>query len=139
MEYRRSGTEIAIRLDEGDEIAGSLVSICVKEGISSAVFEGIGACRKAEIAHYDASEKRYRNRKLEGMLEIVSLIGNITVSDGKPLVHAHIALGLEDFSVVGGHLASAETSPTCEIAMGIRGIRISRAPDERSGLRLQRF
>jgi predicted DNA-binding protein with PD1-like motif len=139
MEYRKDGTEIAIRLDQGDEIAGSLMSLCLKEGIVSATFSGIGACRKAEIAHYDTSEKRYHNRKLEGMLEIVSLMGNVTVSEGKPLVHAHIALGLEDFSVAGGHLVSAEIRPTCEIRMRICGIGVKRMQDAESGLRLQRF
>lgn len=139
MEYRRIGADIAIRLDEGDEIAGSLMSLCLKEGIFGASFSGIGACSRAEIAHYDTSEKKYHNKMLEGMLEIVSLSGNITISDGKPLVHAHIALGLEDFSLAGGHLISAQIKPACEISMHVGQIRIERKADEKSGLRLQCF
>ncbi len=139
MEYRRAGAELAIRLDEGDEIGRSLAELCRKEGIASASFCGIGACRKAEIAHYDTDGKEYHNKKLEGMLEIVSLCGNITLSEGKPLVHAHISLGLQDFTQAGGHLVSAEVNPTCEISLSVRDIRISRVFDENCGLRLQRF
>ncbi|MCI0504338.1 DUF296 domain-containing protein [Candidatus Micrarchaeota archaeon] len=140
MEYRRKGEMLAIRLDEGDEIAGCLRIVCAKEGIRSAYFSGIGACREAEISHYDTKMNAYHNKKLDGMLEILSLIGNVTDSgQGEPLVHAHIVLGLCDFSVSGGHLVSAEINPTAEISMHVRDIRIGRTRDNRSGLNIQRF
>jgi len=140
MEYRRIMDTLAIRLDEGDEIAGCLRIVCVKEGIRSASFAGIGACSLAEISHFDTKMKAYHNKKLEGMLEILSLSGNVTdTGGGEPLVHAHIVLGHPDFSVAGGHLIRAETKPTCEISMHIRDIRIVRAHDEGSGLKLQGF
>lgn len=140
MEYRRDGRDIAIRLDEGDEVVSCIKSVCAKEGVLSASFTGIGACRAAEISHYNTKKKEYHSTKSEGMIEIVSLIGNVTDAgpDG-PLVHAHIALGLESFHVIGGHLVSAAASPTCEISIHIRGIRIGRKHDEGSGLRLQEF
>ncbi len=139
MEYRRDGDEVAIRLDLGDEIASAVAEVCRKEGVQSASFSAIGACSKAEISHYDTVRKEYRSTVLEGMLEIVSLLGNVTFSDGAPLVHAHVAFGLPDFSVQGGHLVRALVKPTCEISMRIRGIGVSRALDAASGLRLQRF
>jgi predicted DNA-binding protein with PD1-like motif len=139
MEFAKKGDAVAIRLDEGEEIASSLLSLCKNERILSATFCGIGACRKAEISHYDTASKKYHNKRLEGKLEIVSLCGNIAMSEGEPAVHAHIALGLDDFSLQGGHLVSAEVNPTCEISLIVRSIRIERKPDAKSGLRLQSF
>ncbi|MFZ5500393.1 MAG: PPC domain-containing DNA-binding protein, partial [Candidatus Micrarchaeota archaeon] len=118
MDYRRAPDKrLNIRLDAGDELVASLKGICAKEGITNAVFFGIGACRKADIGHYDTAKKSYHNKTLEGMMEIVSLTGNVSISEDAPLVHAHIALGLADFSVQGGHANRVEIDPTCEIVL----------------------
>ena len=37
-------------------------------------------------------------------MEIVSLNANLSLRNGKPFVHAHIALGDRDGRVYGGHL-----------------------------------
>jgi predicted DNA-binding protein with PD1-like motif len=140
MEYRKgSDGVLSIRLDAGEEIVSSLVTICKKEKIQSALVSGLGACRKAEIAHFDPSAKKYHNKRFEARMEIVSLLGNITIADGEPMAHLHIALGLEDFSVVGGHVVSVEIDPTCEIAITPLKTKIERRFDEKSGLKLQGF
>ncbi len=141
MQYRIGKSVIAIRLDPGDEIAASLLGVCRKEKIGCALFSGIGACRKAEIGHYDTARKKYDSKILNGMLEIVSLNGNVTSKeDGGPAIHAHISLAPSGFGVIGGHLVSAEINPTCEIIMiPIAGLEITREKDEESGLSLQKF
>jgi len=139
MEYRRSEREIIIRLDEGDEIISSLKAVCRKEKVESALVSGIGAARKAEIAHYDTKERKYNSKKFEGMLEIVSLSGNIAMLDGEIVPHLHLAISRDDFSTVSGHLMSAEIAPTCEIALFPYGSKIERKFDGKTGLNLQRF
>ena len=47
--------------------------------------------------------------------EVVSLIGNISLLDNKPVVHAHFAVGLSDGKVEGGHMIEAYVSPTLEL------------------------
>jgi predicted DNA-binding protein with PD1-like motif len=139
MELRKAGSQLIIRLDSGDEIAASLRKACIEHHVQYAHFSGIGACRSAEISHFDTKEKKYHSKKLEGMLEIVSLSGNITTVDNEPFVHAHIALGLTDFTVLGGHLVRAEINPTCEIILSPLPMEVGRKLDEKSGLRLQRL
>lgn len=140
MDYRKAPDgKVNIRLDPGDEIIASLRDICSREGIPNAVFWGIGACRKADIGHYDPEKKEYRNKRLEGKIEILSLTGNVTMAESAPLIHAHIALGLQDFSMQGGHVNMAEVNPTCEIVlMPIEG-KVERGFDEKAGLKLQRL
>jgi predicted DNA-binding protein with PD1-like motif len=140
MDYRRRSDFLVLRLDEGDEIVDSLKKICKKEKIRSAFVSGIGACKSAEIGHYNTKEKKYKTKKLEaGLFEIISLSGNVTIFDGEPMVHLHISLGLGDFSVVGGHLMSAEINPTCEIILLPFDAKIERTFDEKSGLKLMRI
>ena len=139
MEYRKSARELAIRLDDGDEMVASLKSICKKEKIQSALVSGIGAAKKAEIAHYDTKEKKYNTKKFEGMLEIVSLSGNIAMLEGETVLHLHIVISRDDFSALAGHLMSAEISPTCEIVLILLDTKIERQRDEKTGLNLQSF
>jgi len=136
MEVRKAGGGLIIRLDTGDEIVASLKKACRELPANFAHFSGIGACRSAEISHFDTLEKKYNSRKLAGMLEIVSLTGNIATVGNEPFVHAHIALGLPDFSVLGGHLVSAEISPACEIILEQLPLSVGRRQDAESGLKL---
>ncbi|MEW6035371.1 MAG: PPC domain-containing DNA-binding protein [Candidatus Micrarchaeota archaeon] len=139
MEYKRGANEIVVRLDDGDELLSSLKEVCGKEGVKSALVSGIGAARRAEIAHYDTKEKKYNVKKFEGMLEIVSLSGNIALLDGKAAAHLHIAISRHDYSTISGHLMSAEIYPTCEILILPYSVQIERKQDEKTGLNLQRF
>jgi hypothetical protein len=139
MDYKRGAHEIVVRLDDGDELVSSLKGVCEKEGVKSAFVSGIGAARRAEIAHYDTKEKKYNVKRFEGMLEIVSLSGNIAMLDGKSAAHLHIAISRHDYSTISGHLMSAEIYPTCEILILPYSVQIERKHDEKTGLNLQGF
>ena len=139
MEYKMTDREILIRLDEGDEVVSSLKDLCRKESIHSAFVSGIGAARKAEIAHYDTKEKKYNVKRFEGMLEIVSLNGNMAMLDGEPAAHLHVCISRHDYSTLSGHLMSAEVSPQCEIFMLPYKAKVTRKHDEKTGLNLQTF
>ncbi len=139
MDYKRSGHFIVLRLDDGEEITASLGKVCAKERVDSALVSGIGACRKAEIAHYNPKTREYKIKKLDGALEIVSLSGNIALLDGKPAQHLHVILSISDFSTMSGHLMKAEVYPTCEITLILRDVKVRREKDEKTGLNLQRF
>ena len=45
MDYRKLGETYYIRMDKGDEIIRTILEICQKEQITSAIFSGIGGCR----------------------------------------------------------------------------------------------
>ncbi|MFH1520102.1 MAG: PPC domain-containing DNA-binding protein [Candidatus Micrarchaeota archaeon] len=138
MFYKNTGKEILIRLDDGEEIIQTLKGICKNEGVQSALITGIGAARKVEIGHWNTETKKYDNKKFEGLLEIVSLNGNVTINE-EPMIHLHISIGMEDFSTKSGHLISAEIYPTCEIVLLPISTKITREKDEKTGLNLQQF
>jgi predicted DNA-binding protein with PD1-like motif len=139
MEYKKTGTAIAVRLDVGEEILGSLKDLCKREKVGSALVSGIGAARYAEISHYDPDKKEYHVKRLEGKLEIISLSGNIAMHKGEAVPHLHVALSMRDFSTVSGHVMKMEVRPTCELVLLLHGVGIRREHDDETGLNLQRF
>ncbi|MBI5047298.1 DUF296 domain-containing protein [Candidatus Micrarchaeota archaeon] len=144
MEYKKTaldGNGVVIRLKEGEDINEAVKQIAKKENILSGIVTGLGAAKLAEIAHWNTKKKKYSTKTLKGMLEIVSLNGNITrdSENGEPICHLHIILGKEDFSVIAGHLVRSEVNPTCEIFILPLKTKIERKFDTKTGLKLQKL
>lgn len=134
MRYFVLGPSYIVRLDAGEKIVEALKALCERDGIGAGFFSGLGAVGEAEIGHFDPALNDYTWVKLSGPYEIVSLYGNITTVDGKPFIHAHIALGDNTFVVRGGHLKEAVVSVTGEVTLTRFRDGIGRKKDERSGL-----
>lgn len=122
MDYRRFGDAYYIRIDKGDEIVASVVGLCEREGIRSATFSGIGGCDTAEIQVFDPERGAFEGRTIEGMLELVSIMGNVKQEgDGSLSWHAHALFAYEDASgqhvLAAGHLKSAVVLYTAEIEL----------------------
>ena len=101
---------------DGDEVLSGITDFANKYNVKDAHFTAIGALKKSISGWYDASRKAYKLNYINQQAEIVSLIGNISLLNDKPVVHAHFAVGFPDGKVEGGHLIEAYTFPTREIA-----------------------
>ena len=119
MNYKRYGNDLVMRLDKGDEIISSLISVSEKENIRAASFSAIGATDDFDIGVFSLEKSTYDNFSFKGNHEITNLCGNITYVDNKPYVHAHITCAGEEGKIVGGHLFRADISLTCEIFIRI--------------------
>ena len=121
MEYRKYGDIFYIRMDRGDEIIEKILMVCKEEGIHSCTFNGIGGCGKAEIQTFIPETGTFEMRRLEGMLELVSLYGNvITDENGDYYHHTHAVFAYkvgEDHRVAAGHMKSIMVSYTAEIEL----------------------
>ena len=138
MEYKFFDKVAYIRMDRGDEIISSLLEICSKEGIESATFSGIGGCSKAEIQTFIPEKSSFETQLLSGMLELVSLTGNITTDDVKNRCHhTHAVFSYkenEEHRIVGGHLKSVTVLYTAEIELRpVIGGVIKRKKDPETG------
>ena len=134
MKYFVLGSTYVVRLDTWEKIVETLRALCERDAIGGGFFNGLGAVGEAEIGHFDPESKDYAWVRLSGPYEIVSLYGNITVADGRPFIHAHIALGDNTFAVRGGHLKEAVVSVTCEITLTRFRDEIARTKDGASAL-----
>ena len=128
--------KVFVKLEKGDMIISSIISVCKKMGIETASVSGIGACKCLELGYYDTSSKKYKTMAFSQGYEILSLLGNVTEGEK---IHLHITVSDENFNVFGGHLISAEISVTGEIVLDTSLANIKRKPDFDTGLNMWDF
>jgi predicted DNA-binding protein with PD1-like motif len=124
----------AIIFSPGDEILSGLQEFATKYNIQSARFTAIGDAKSVKFGWYDKSRKMFKVTSLNTYAEITSLIGDIALKDGKPVVHAHIALATEDGIVHGGHLLEAFIEPTLEVMMTVEPVPLNKKLDPQFGI-----
>lgn len=140
MDYKKLGSSIYARLDKGDEIIAGILDICRKENILSASYSGIGACDEAEVRTYIPAKNEYRYDKRNGVLELISLSGNITTDDNNNIFeHTHAIFSYIDEqnnnACIGGHLIKAVISYTGEIVINpVQEGIIGRMKDDITGI-----
>ncbi len=117
MDYRKLGTTIYIRCDRGDEIVSSILEVCRQEGIQSATFNGIGGCSSAQIQTFDPVERVFHTEEKSGMLELVSLMGNVVAGENH---HTHALFSFVEkgeHKILAGHLKETVVLYTAEIEL----------------------
>jgi hypothetical protein len=125
------------RLDKDGDVLGQLTEVCKKENITSGYISAIGAVQKAAIGYYNQATRKYEYVKLEQPLEIQSIVGNVSIKDGEPMVHAHICLCDGEGNAFGGHLAEGTIVFACEFMIAeFEGEDFVREFDEPTGLTL---
>lgn len=131
---------MVVILDTGDEILSSLKSVARTEHLAGSSFKAIGALSNVELGWFNWETKEYQTAvKLEEQIELLSLIGDIALKDGKPQVHAHLVIGRRDGTAHGGHLLSATVRPTCEIVITESPKHLQKEIDPESGIALMRL
>lgn len=121
MEYREYGGVFYIRMDRGDEIVAGILDVCRREGVRSATFSGIGGCDKATILVFSPENGGFHAEQAEGILELVSLNGNVIAGDDGALHHhAHALFAYREDGeprIAAGHLDETTVLYTAEIEL----------------------
>ncbi len=126
----------AVIFRRDDEILSGLNDFANTQHIEDAHFTAIGAISKATLGWLDLSQKAYRAIPVDQQVEVVSMIGDIALFNGKPVVHAHMVLGRQDGSTIGGHLWEAYANPTLEVFVTANPTPLQKTPDSASGMKL---
>jgi predicted DNA-binding protein with PD1-like motif len=128
--------KIMVRLAKGADLLGALEEQCRAHNITLGEVWAIGAVTKARIGFYKQDIQKYMFLDLDRPLEILTLIGNVSLKDGKPMVHAHVTLGDEAGRAFGGHLAAGAPVFACEfVIQECKSEKVfQRALDEETGL-----
>ncbi len=126
----------ALILAAGDEAIASLTSFASDQRLTASHFTAIGAFERSVVAYFDWQTKRYRHVAIDEQTEVLSLVGDVTLADGRPQVHAHVVLGKADATAHGGHLIQGHVRPTLEIVLTEEPAHLRRRFDAGSGLAL---
>jgi predicted DNA-binding protein with PD1-like motif len=71
-----------------DEVMSGLTDFAIAHKVSDAHFTAIGAVSGATLAWLDIPKKMYRHIAVTQQVEVLSLIGDIAVFNGVPVVHS---------------------------------------------------
>lgn len=122
--------------DPGDEVISGLRSFATEANLTAASFTAIGAFRDVTLGFFDLERKEYRKIPIREQVEVLSLLGNVTVFQEKPKLHAHVVVGKVDGTAHGGHLMEAHVRPTLEVVLTEEPANLRRRTDEATGLAL---
>jgi predicted DNA-binding protein with PD1-like motif len=125
------------KLSYGCDLLEELTNVSTERGVRLGRIEAIGAVQKARIGFYNQETRIYQFSSFNHPLEITKLVGNISLKDGNPFVHAHITLSDESGKSYGGHLATGTVVFACEFLLeAFDGPAFNRCYDEETGLPL---
>jgi predicted DNA-binding protein with PD1-like motif len=128
------------KLSHGADLLEELTRICSEENVKLGRVEALGAVQKARVGFYNQTTRKYQYMELSRTLEITKLVGNISIKDGAPMVHAHITFSDEQGNAFGGHLAQGTIVFACEFVMEVfDGPEFVRAHDAETDLPLWRM
>ena len=136
MKYRIDKSRAYMTLAKGDNINKTFESFAEVNGVGCAWLNGIGALENPEIGYYSLEDKSYHRKTFKGEYELTSLIGNITLKEGKPFSHTHITFSDTEFRVFGGHLFNANITAAGEFIMQFGSDEINREMNAEIGLPL---
>ena len=107
----------ALVFDSGDEVMSLLETFANEHSLKAAHFTAIGAFSGAELGFFDFSIKDYKHIPVSEQVEVLSLIGDVALYGDESKIHAHVVLGKQDGSAMGGHLLKAIVHPTLELIL----------------------
>ncbi|HWE62698.1 MAG TPA: PPC domain-containing DNA-binding protein [Chloroflexota bacterium] len=129
----------AVVFDKGEEAAAGLLAFARDHEVFAAQVTAIGGFSDMVLGYFAGREKQYQKIPIHEQVEVLSLIGDIALHGGAPLVHAHVVVGKADGTAWGGHLLEAHVWPTLEVIVVEPPAYLRRELDEETGLPLIRL
>lgn len=125
--------------EQGDEFISGLQGFAEAHALAASHFSAIGAFKHAILGYFDRKQMDYLKTPIKEQVEVLSLLGNITLSDEGYKVHAHVVLGKPDATAIGGHIIEAHVWPTLEVIVEESPRHLVRQIDPETGLALLDF
>ncbi len=121
-----AGRAFVLLLEKGDDLLAEVERICAEYEVGVAWVSAIGAVRRASFGYYQQGPKSYVEMTSDRHTMLNGFVGNISVADGRPFLHAHAS-----FSAVDG--STRRRAPAARLR-GLRG-RGHDPRDDRPGAR----
>ena len=104
-----------LRLDAGEEVIATLEGWLASQRVHLGSFVAFGGFERVQLEYFNIRTREYQKRDVDHQLEVVSLLGNVALQDGKPKIHAHCIVADERDETYGGHLGSGVVKPILEV------------------------
>jgi len=126
--------ELILRLKHNTDIVQSIAEFAGSKGVKAGNFTALGALKRAELGYYDQTNHEYRKIGIDSPHEIASCVGNVSLKDGEPFVHAHVVLADEKGNTRAGHLLEGIVFAAEVHLTQLEGPKLERKYDEVTGL-----
>lgn len=123
-------------LDTGDEVAGLLKQFAQDQRLEASHFSAHWRLQRRHPRLFQYRTKRLRQARVNEPVEVLSRLGNVTLANGKPKIHAHVVVGKADGTAHGGHLLEAHVRPTLELILEESSLHLKRREEPTTGLAL---
>ncbi len=134
MKFKQSGNTFFLYIEKDESVYRSIIRFCKDHQIKNGKITGIGAVKHAELGTFDTKTKSYIKKTFQDTMELVSFMGNITIKDGEPFLHAHVVLGNHGMELVGGHLFEMTVAVVGEFILEKINTGLKRSVDPDIGL-----
>ena len=132
-----SGRAFVGRLATGSDLVEEVERFCLEREIVAAQVTVIGAVRRASFAYYEQVDHRYAELSSDTHHELVGFVGNVSLRDNRPFLHAHATFADASGATVGGHLLRGCEVFAAEVMIRELGdVSLVRMHDEETGLAL---
>ena len=132
----RAERTFVIVFDKGEEVVEGLSAFASRESLRASQITAIGALSDVTLGYFDRESRQYQKIPLPEQVEVLSLLGVVTLDAEKPKVHSHIVVGRRDGRAHGGHLLEGHVWPTLEVIVEESPRHLQRRHDAASGLAL---
>ncbi len=140
MKYNQIEADVyIIRLDPGDAIVELVEQFCRDHNIQNATVTGIGSVEGLVLAHYRIDRQKFSERSMDGIFEIASLQGNVSLFEGQPLAHFHVVVSDESMQAFAGHLVRGTCSATAELILQRLSSSFTKRSNPKIGLKIWDF
>jgi len=138
MSFRKLdvGRIFLVRAKHDSEIISFVTELAKKNAIMTATFTAIGALKYAKLGFYDQGKHEYLETLLLAPQEIASCLGNISIKEGEPFVHAHAVLADQKGNTKAGHLLEGKVFAAEVQLTELIGEKLTRKNDAVTGLSL---
>lgn len=136
MRHRLIGRRCLVKGEPGDRLPDLLVTLAKQHGWASGSITGLGGVTDVHLAYFDVARKEYLPIHVAGIVELISLTGNLSTANGAPMWHLHAAVSDHHGRVTAGHLVSLEVAITLECWIEAETELVSRLKNETTGLNL---
>ena len=132
----QAGRSFVVRVKHDADIIEYLTSFAKDNCLSTAAFTALGALKNVKLGFYDQKKHVYGELVFSGPVELICCIGNVSLKDGEPFVHAHAVLSDEEGNVKGGHLLGGTVFAAEVHVTELLGVNLVRRVDDVTGLSL---
>lgn len=129
MYYSKCEVGYILRPEIGEEIQETLRQFAQAVNLKGAFYQGIGALNQVELAFFCTESKTYDRHFFNDEYELISLMGNLSTTDGVYSPHTHVAIGGRNFQTFSGHLVRGVVSVTAEIIVTTIDLSLTRKED----------